>query len=124
MLASPGMMQNGASRELLEKWAPDNRNGVIITGYSVEGTMAHLLLQDTETIHAVMTRGNQARKALIDGREDRNLIQRRCTVQEYSFAAHVDGTQNREFVEEVEPAVVVSRIPFPLFHFERSEAQT
>jgi cleavage and polyadenylation specificity factor subunit 3 len=108
MLATPGMMQNGASRELLEKWAPDSRNGVIITGYSVEGTMANLLLQDPETINAVMTRGNQARKALIDGREDRNLIQRRCTVEEYSFAAHVDGTQNREFVEEVGPAVVVS----------------
>src|ERR1700760_472211 len=40
MLASPGMMQNGASRELLERWAPDEKNGVIITGYSVEGTMA------------------------------------------------------------------------------------
>ncbi|KAE9984876.1 hypothetical protein BLS_000959 [Venturia inaequalis] len=107
MLATPGMMQNGASRELLEKWAPDNRNGVIITGYSVEGTMANILLQDPETINAIMTRGNQARKALNDGREDRNLIQRRCTIQEYSFAAHVDGTQNREFVEEVGPAVVI-----------------
>ncbi|EOD49565.1 putative cleavage and polyadenylation specifity factor protein [Neofusicoccum parvum UCRNP2] len=36
MLASPGMMQNGVSRELLERWAPDQRNGVIMTGYSVE----------------------------------------------------------------------------------------
>ncbi|KAG9868688.1 Metallo-hydrolase/oxidoreductase, partial [Aureobasidium melanogenum] len=38
MLASPGMLQNGVSRALLERWAPDPKNGVIVTGYSVEGT--------------------------------------------------------------------------------------
>ena len=32
MLASPGMLQNGVSRSLLERWAPDSRNGVVITG--------------------------------------------------------------------------------------------
>jgi cleavage and polyadenylation specificity factor subunit 3 len=35
-------MDNGSSRELLELWAPDARNAVIITGYSVEGTMARV----------------------------------------------------------------------------------
>lgn len=33
-------MDSGSSRELLELWAPDPRNGLIITGYSVEGTLA------------------------------------------------------------------------------------
>jgi len=42
VLASPGMLQSGMSRELLELWAPDNRNGLIITGYSVEGTMGRV----------------------------------------------------------------------------------
>lgn len=42
MLASPGFMQTGPSRELLELWAPDPRNGLIVTGYSVEGTMARV----------------------------------------------------------------------------------
>lgn len=42
VLASPGFMDNGSSRELLELWAPDARNAVIITGYSVEGTMARV----------------------------------------------------------------------------------
>ena len=42
VLASPGFMQNGPSRELFELWAPDSRNGLIITGYSIEGTLARV----------------------------------------------------------------------------------
>lgn len=42
VLASPGFMQTGPSRELLELWAPDGRNGLIVTGYSIEGTMARV----------------------------------------------------------------------------------
>jgi Cft2 family RNA processing exonuclease len=42
VLASPGFMQVGSSRELFELWAPDSRNGLIITGYSVEGTPARV----------------------------------------------------------------------------------
>lgn len=47
MLASPGMLQSGMSRELLELWAPDNRNGLIVTGYSVEGTLARVSVELT-----------------------------------------------------------------------------
>lgn len=42
VLASPGFMQTGPSRELFELWAPDARNGLIITGYSIEGTLARV----------------------------------------------------------------------------------
>ena len=42
VLASPGFMNSGPSRELLELWAPDSKNGLIVTGYSVEGTMARV----------------------------------------------------------------------------------
>ncbi len=42
VLASPGFMDNGSSRELLELWAPDPRNAVVVTGYSIEGTMARV----------------------------------------------------------------------------------
>src|SRR5258705_5641001 len=44
VLASPGFMNLGPSRELFELWAPDSRNGVIITGYSIEGTLARVSL--------------------------------------------------------------------------------
>jgi Cft2 family RNA processing exonuclease len=37
-------MDFGPSRELFELWAPDSRNGVIITGYSIEGTLARVSL--------------------------------------------------------------------------------
>jgi Cft2 family RNA processing exonuclease len=38
------MLQPGTSRELFELWAPDPRNGLIVTGYSVEGTLARVSL--------------------------------------------------------------------------------
>jgi cleavage and polyadenylation specificity factor subunit 3 len=37
VLASPGFMQSGVSRHLFERWCDDDRNGVVIAGYTVEG---------------------------------------------------------------------------------------
>jgi len=118
MLASPGMLQNGVSRELLERWAPSDRNGVVITGYSVEGTMAKQIMNEPESIPAIMTShgggaGSRGRGAGPAGEGDKIMIPRRCSVQEYSFAAHVDGQENREFIEEVAAPVVVSRRKCP-----------
>lgn len=117
MLASPGMLQNGVSRALLERWAPDPKNGVLITGYSVEGTMAKMIMTEPESIQAVMTGRVGGRVQGVGGRGkpgaegEKVMIPRRCTVQEFSFAAHVDGTENREFIEEVAAPVVVSINP-------------
>lgn len=109
ILASPGMMQNGVSRELLERWAPDQRNGVVITGYSVEGTMAKEIVKGPEQIQAIMSRGAGGGRRNVPGREnDITMIPRRCSVDEFSFAAHVDGQENREFIEEINAPVVVS----------------
>lgn len=33
VMCTPGMLQNGQSRTLLERWCHDDKNGVIITGY-------------------------------------------------------------------------------------------
>ncbi|GAM87383.1 hypothetical protein ANO11243_054070 [Dothideomycetidae sp. 11243] len=107
MLASPGMMQNGVSRALLERWAPDPKNGVVVTGYSVEGTMAKMILTEPETIQATMTARQSGVKGMSRGADDKVMVPRRCSVQEFSFAAHVDGTENREFVEEVAAPVVI-----------------
>ena len=109
MLASPGFMQNGVSRELLERWAPDARNGVVITGYSVEGTMAKSIMNEPEQIQAVMTKAASAstiaRRA--NREQDAQMIPRRCSVAEYSFAAHVDGNENRDFIESVSARNIV-----------------
>ncbi|KAK3338647.1 beta-lactamase-like protein [Lasiosphaeria hispida] len=101
MLASPGMLQNGVSRELLERWAPSDKNGVIITGYSVEGTMAKQIMQEPDQIQSVMSRNLGGARRAPGGDAEKVMIPRRCTVQEYSFAAHVDGVENREFIEEI-----------------------
>jgi cleavage and polyadenylation specificity factor subunit 3 len=106
------MMQSGTSRELLERWAPDPRNGVIITGYSVEGTMAKQIVHEPDQIPAIMTRSANAARRPGQRENEQSMIPRRCTVQEYSFAAHVDGKENMEFVQEVAAPVVVSNSLF------------
>ena len=111
VLASPGMLQSGVSRELLERWAPNDRNGVIITGYSVEGTMAKQIMNEPDQIPAVMGSRSTAsigRRGIgANGEGEKPMIPRRCSVQEYSFAAHVDGQENQGFIEEVAASVVV-----------------
>jgi cleavage and polyadenylation specificity factor subunit 3 len=52
VLASPGMLQNGMSRDLVERWAPNAVNTVILAGYSVEGTLAHELLRQPKMVWA------------------------------------------------------------------------
>lgn len=91
MMASPGFMQSGISRELLERWAPDKRNGVIVSGYSVEGTMARDILSDPDEIVAM----------------NGQRIPRRLSVDYISFSAHVDYTQNSHFIDEVRAKHVV-----------------
>ncbi|WFC95264.1 endoribonuclease ysh1 [Malassezia brasiliensis] len=91
MMASPGFMQSGISRELLERWAPDKRNGVIVSGYSVEGTMARDILSDPDEIIAM----------------NGQRIPRRLSVDYISFSAHVDYTQNSHFIDEVRAKHVV-----------------
>jgi cleavage and polyadenylation specificity factor subunit 3 len=111
MIASPGMLQTGTSRELLERWAPSDRNGVVMTGYSVEGTMAKQLLNEPESIPAIMSKVSamQGRGRVPGGNDEdqKVMIPRRCTIDEISFAAHVDGVENRNFIEEVAAPVVV-----------------
>ncbi|TNM94499.1 hypothetical protein fugu_017258 [Takifugu bimaculatus] len=50
VMASPGMMQSGLSRELFESWCTDKRNGVIIAGYCVEGTLAKHIMSEPDEI--------------------------------------------------------------------------
>ena len=85
VMASAQFMSFGLSRELFEKWAPDPKNGVIITGYSIEGTMARIVLGEPD--HVESLRGG--------------TIPRRLTVKEISFGAHVDYAQNSKFIQEI-----------------------
>ena len=99
VFASPGMLQSGKSRELFDAWCHDKRNGVIIAGYAVEGTLAkHIATEPSEITGA-------------DGR----VRERNCQVELISFSAHVDYAQNYEFIRSVTPLNVV------LVHGEKNE---
>ncbi|KAG2178190.1 hypothetical protein INT43_003443 [Umbelopsis isabellina] len=91
MMASPGMLQNGLSRELFERWAPDKRNGLVVAGYCVEGTPARAAMNEPSEIQAM------------DGR----TLPLRMSVDYISFSAHVDFTQNSQFITEVNAPHVV-----------------
>lgn len=91
VMASPGMMQSGFSRELFERWAPSRKNGVIIAGYCVEGTLAKDVMKEPEE---VMTMSG-------------HKLPRKLSVDYISFSAHVDYVQNRDFVLAVKPSHVV-----------------
>ncbi|CBN76100.1 conserved unknown protein [Ectocarpus siliculosus] len=91
VMASPGMLQSGVSRMLFDRWCTDDKNSVLIPGYSVEGTLAKKLLSMPDEVQGM------------DGR----VRQRRCEVEYISFSAHVDFVQNKGFIEGVQPANVI-----------------
>lgn len=93
MLASPGMLQSGISRDLLERWCPEEKNLILITGYSVEGTMAKYIILEPDTIPSV--------------NNPEISIPRRCQVEEISFAAHVDFQENLEFIEKIHASNII-----------------
>ena len=91
VMCTPGMLQNGQSRTLFERWCHDPKNGVCITGYCAEGSIASTLKKgDT-----IMSMNNNIGLPV-------NL-----SVEEISFAAHADCKQTTEFVRSVKPSHVV-----------------
>uniref|UniRef100_UPI00358E2A3F cleavage and polyadenylation specificity factor subunit 3-like n=1 Tax=Myxine glutinosa TaxID=7769 RepID=UPI00358E2A3F len=99
VMASPGMMQSGLSRELFESWCSDKRNGVIIAGYCVEGTLAKHIMSEPEEI---TTMAGQK-------------IPLKMSVDYISFSAHTDYQQTSEFIRALKPPHVL------LVHGEQNE---
>ncbi|KAI6221964.1 hypothetical protein M3Y99_01517600 [Aphelenchoides fujianensis] len=91
VLASPGMLQNGLSRELFEKWCPDPKNGCIVAGYCVEGTLARHITSDPEQIVAIAG----------------HRLPMNLQVSYISFSAHADYKQTSEFVHKLKPAHLI-----------------
>jgi len=78
-VVAPGFLHTGASRQLLEAWAEHRSNGVVITGFNPEGTMARELLGRPREIQA--QRGGAP-------------IKLSCSVEEIPFMAHADFNEN------------------------------
>ncbi|KAL5480128.1 hypothetical protein EMCRGX_G023750 [Ephydatia muelleri] len=102
IMASPGMMQSGLSRQLFEAWCTDKRNGVVIAGYCVEGTLAkHVLSEPSE----IVTMTGQK-------------LPLRMSVDYISFSAHTDYEQTSDFVRTLRPPHIVRVV---LVHGEQNE---
>lgn len=95
VMCTPGMLQNGQSRTLLERWCHDPKNGVIITGYCAEGSIANTL------------KGMKQGEFLNSMESSKPSIPVNLSVKEISFAAHADCLQTTEFIKKVRPAHVV-----------------
>lgn len=91
VLASPGMMQSGVSRELFEKWCENPRNTCLIAGYCCEGTLAKHVLSEPDEIISM------------DGQK----INRKCKIEYISFSAHADYRQTSEFVRALHPPQII-----------------
>lgn len=91
VLASPGMMQSGLSRELFEKWCENPRNTCLIAGYCCEGTLAKHVLSEPDEILSM------------DGQK----LNRKCKVEYISFSAHADYKQTSEFVRALHPPQII-----------------
>ncbi|KAK8780193.1 hypothetical protein V5799_018463, partial [Amblyomma americanum] len=99
VMASPGMMQSGLSRELFESWCTDPKNGVIIAGYCVEGTLAKTILSEPEEITTMVGQ----------------KLPLKMSVDYISFSAHTDYQQTSEFIRTLKPPHIV------LVHGEQNE---
>ena len=91
VFASPGMLQSGVSRQLFDRWAADPKNGCLIAGYAVEGTLAKDIMSAPTEVTTLEGR-----------RQPLN-----CSVDYVSFSAHVDFMQNKEFIHKVDPKHII-----------------
>jgi cleavage and polyadenylation specificity factor subunit 3 len=102
VMASPGMLQSGLSRQLFELWSHSKKNGVMIPGYCVEGTLAKTIMNASIDTYETL----EGRKAPLN-----------LSVHYISFSAHSDFTGTSTFIDSLSPPNVI------LVHGEKSEMQ-
>lgn len=90
VMAGPGMLQSGLSRDLFLKWAPEKKNGIVFTGYSVEGTLAKQVMNSNK----IITLNDQT-------------ILCEMTVDTISFSAHADFLHTRDYINQVLPPNII-----------------
>lgn len=91
ILASPGMLQNGVSRTIFHYICSDKKSGVILTGYTVKGTLADELKTEPDFVNI-----------------NDKVVKRKCRFDMISFSAHSDFNQTSTFIEKLKcPNVVL-----------------
>ncbi|KHN11247.1 Cleavage and polyadenylation specificity factor subunit 3-I [Glycine soja] len=91
VMASPGGLQSGLSRQLFDKWCSDKKNTCVLPGFVVEGTLAKTIMTEPKEV------------TLMNGLSAPLNMQ----VHYISFSAHADSAQTSAFLEELNPPNII-----------------
>ncbi|CAH8256300.1 unnamed protein product [Arabidopsis lyrata] len=91
VMATPGGLQSGLSRQLFDSWCSDKKNACIIPGYMVEGTLAKTIINEPKEV------------TLMNGLTAPLNMQ----VHYISFSAHADYAQTSTFLKELMPPNII-----------------
>lgn len=91
VMASPGGLQSGLSRQLFDMWCSDKKNSCVIPGYVVEGTLAKTIINEPKEV------------TLMNGLSAPLNMQ----VHYISFSAHADFLQTSTFLKELMPPNII-----------------
>lgn len=91
VMATPGGLQSGLSRQLFDRWCSDKRNACVIPGYVVEGTLAKTIINEPKEV------------TLASGLTAPLNMQ----VHYISFSAHADYNQTSTFLKELMPPNII-----------------
>ncbi|XP_062110925.1 cleavage and polyadenylation specificity factor subunit 3-I [Humulus lupulus] len=91
VMASPGGLQSGLSRQLFDMWCSDKKNSCVLPGYVVEGTLAKTIISEPKEV------------TLMNGLTAPLNMQ----VHYISFSAHADSAQTSAFLEELRPPNII-----------------
>ncbi|KAL7002023.1 Cleavage and polyadenylation specificity factor subunit 3-I [Sarracenia purpurea var. burkii] len=91
VMASPGGLQSGLSRQLFDKWCSDKKNACVLPGYVVEGTLAKTITNEPKEV------------TLMNGLTAPLNMQ----VHYISFSAHADYAQTSAFLKELMPPNII-----------------
>ncbi|KAB7502299.1 Integrator complex subunit 11 [Armadillidium nasatum] len=91
VFATPGMLHAGLSLTIFKKWAPSEKNMVIMPGYCVQGTVGYKILNGAKKIDF----------------EDKKVIDVNLSVEYMSFSAHADAKGIMQLIRHCEPKNVM-----------------
>ncbi|RZC73918.1 hypothetical protein C5167_049401 [Papaver somniferum] len=91
VMASPGGLQSGLSRQLFDLWCSDKKNSCVIPGYVVEGALAKTIINEPKEV------------TLMNGLTAPLNMQ----VHYISFSAHADFAQTSTFLKELMPPNII-----------------
>jgi len=91
VFATPGMLHAGLSLQIFKRWAPDEKNMVIMPGYCVAGTVGHRILNGAKRVEM----------------ENKQVIEVRMAVEYMSFSAHADAKGIMQLISHCCPSNVL-----------------